>query len=512
MLLVSTVIKPQPAYKEHIVANAHSAAARQTESGMSPQVRITLEPIGEGPDAPIVITDGEFRVGRREAPFAEQDAIRASRLSRQHARIFERDGQAFAADLGSLNGTFVNHEKLGREPLALQTGDEIDFGGKFQFAVSVETTAPDDVTVFEDAAAVELQLVPETADLPTLSISRFPFLITRNLEAFQAAKDRYADAFAQLSRRQAMLTLVGNRVCVEDLASANGTYLDGVAVQSVSELQDGQLLRFGDERLAYRVRVRDLDEDRTVVLKQETPSAPQRPTSLADNELLRLDVEMLARQGFVTSGDAQQERVQEFRRIKRQVLQNVEAVHEESQVLPRNLVLVTSSLAGEGKTFVAANLALSLAAELDYHVLLVDADPAQGELSRLLGMHGKEGFVDRLARGDASADSCILRTNIEHLHLLPCGSLPGHLDELYASALMRRMLLNLAVQDARRIVIFDGPPVLASTEAAVLARQMGQTLMVVEAGETPQNAVKDAVGRLSGCQDLGLLLNKVDPR
>ena len=482
---------------------------------MSPSLRIVLEPVDEGLDDPIVITEGEFSVGRREPPFSNQEAARASRLSRQHARIFEREGQAFATDLGSTNGTYVNHEKLGAEPMPLNSGDQIDFGGKFQFRVSIEPQQVADVTVFEEAAPIEIELVPQLADLPALTINRFPFLVTRNLAEFEQAKVQFADAVALLSRRQAMFTLVNKRVCLEDLASANGTFVDNVPLAGEpTPIEDGALLRFGHDSLTYRVRIRDLDADRTVIASEASiaqPAAAPTLPELANNELLNLDFKALAAQGVVASGDDQLERVQEFRRIKRQLLQNFEAQLEDPNANPRNLVLITSSVAGEGKTFVAANLALSLAAEMDHHVLLVDADPSQRALSKLLGMTSKTGFVDRLAAGDANVDPCILRTNVERLHLLPCGGLPAHLDELYASALMRRLLLNLAVRDSRRIIVFDGPPLLSSTESGVLAKQMGQTMLVVEANKTKQQTVRESVDRLSGCQDVSLVLNKIEP-
>lgn len=176
--------------------------------------------------------------------------------------------------------------------------------------------------------------------------------------------------------------------------------------------------------------------------------------------------------------------------------------------IPTNVILITSAVPGEGKTFVSLNLALSLAAELDRRVLLIDGDAAKGDLSRWMGIHGQLGMVDLLRKGRGYGESAIIDTNVERLEVMPCGELPDNLDEIYASHLMETFIEGLAAHDPSRIVVIDGPPLIATTEASVLARRMGQVVMVVEANKTPQALVEQAAGQLEGLQCVSLLLNK----
>jgi exopolysaccharide/PEP-CTERM locus tyrosine autokinase len=194
-----------------------------------------------------------------------------------------------------------------------------------------------------------------------------------------------------------------------------------------------------------------------------------------------------------------------FRRIKRQILANVA---NSKPGAPANLVMVTSALAGEGKTFCAINLAISIALEMDYSVLLVDADVAKPSIPQLLGLDAGKGLMDLLVDRRIELAEVLCKTDIGKLTLLPGGTVHQHATELLASGAMRELLREMAERYQDRIVIFDSPPLLAASEAGVLASQMGQIVMVVETGKTTEAELKNALSRIESGNIAGLVLNK----
>jgi len=226
-----------------------------------------------------------------------------------------------------------------------------------------------------------------------------------------------------------------------------------------------------------------------------------------------LNLDALTAAGFATSHNANVEIAADLRRIKRPLLMAIKkSAALGSRALPPNLVLITSAVPGEGKTFVSINLALSIAAELDKTVLLVDADVAKNDVARVLGVSYETGLTDLLERENLHSEDAILRTNVESLSLLPSGPRLPNVDELFASDRMARLIRDLAEQDADRIVIVDAPPLHAGTEAGVLARMVGHVVVLVEADKTPQASVADALHQLKGCESVSMVLNKARRR
>ena len=170
--------------------------------------------------------------------------------------------------------------------------------------------------------------------------------------------------------------------------------------------------------------------------------------------------------------------------------------------------MVTSALPGEGKTFCAINLAISIALEMDRTVLLVDADVAKPSVPQALGLEADKGLMDVLLDRRVDLADVLWKTDIGRLTLLPVGTAHKHATELLASDAMRGLLHEMAERYHDRIIIFDSPPLLAASEAGVLASQMGQIVVVVESGKTSEAALKDALGRIDSSRVAGLLLNK----
>jgi exopolysaccharide/PEP-CTERM locus tyrosine autokinase len=198
---------------------------------------------------------------------------------------------------------------------------------------------------------------------------------------------------------------------------------------------------------------------------------------------------------------------EEFRMIKRPLL-NMALAEGDAAVRNGNLIMVTSARPGEGKTFTAINLALSIASERDIQVLLVDADSKQSTMLSELGIAADDGLVDMLAGDQPTLAQVMLKTNLANLMVLPAGRAHPHATELLASREMEELVERLASQSRRRIIIFDAPPVLASSEATVLAQHVGQTLVVVESEKTNRRALEGTLALINGCPHVNLLLNK----
>lgn len=227
---------------------------------------------------------------------------------------------------------------------------------------------------------------------------------------------------------------------------------------------------------------------------------------------VEINIEQLHRLGMVTPDAARTTIAEEFRVIKRPLIDAAFGQKGKSKH-HANLIMVASSLPGEGKTFCAVNLAISIAMELDHTVLLVDADVARPSVPRYLQLKPGNGspqigLMDILLNDELDLADAILKTNIETLSLLPAGKSHHRATELLASQGMSALLDEIANRYPDRIVIFDSPPLLLTTEARVLASQMGQIVLVVEAESTTQSAVKEVLRQLKSCHNINLIYNK----
>ena len=223
---------------------------------------------------------------------------------------------------------------------------------------------------------------------------------------------------------------------------------------------------------------------------------------------ITIDREKLAASGMIVPGAAVTALAEEFRLVKRQLLNTSRAIRSKDDDTSR-MILVGSAKPNDGKTFCAINLALSLAAEKDVEILLVDADFAKPDIMNQLGAEEGLGLLDVLNGSVASAEDCILDTDVPQLSVLPAGTKSVADTELLASARARDVLDGLAAANPRRIVIFDSPPILAASPASVLASHVGQVMLVVRADKTSEGDLREAVTLLDGCDQVQLVLNSV---
>jgi exopolysaccharide/PEP-CTERM locus tyrosine autokinase len=198
---------------------------------------------------------------------------------------------------------------------------------------------------------------------------------------------------------------------------------------------------------------------------------------------------------------------EEYRMVKRPLLTRAFAGSNLAGC-PLNLIMVTSALSGEGKTFTTMNLAISIAMEMDRTVLMIDSDLAKPSLSRHLGVNDKPGFTECLKDPDLDLGAFLLRTDVPKLTVLPAGTRNNRATELLASNTMKERLQELSSRYSDRIVLFDSPPLLATSESSVLASHMGQVAVVVEYGGTPQFLVREALSMLKNEDSVSLILNK----
>ncbi|NLS27000.1 hypothetical protein S2M10_19900 [Sphingomonas sp. S2M10] len=242
---------------------------------------------------------------------------------------------------------------------------------------------------------------------------------------------------------------------------------------------------------------------------EETPShcAVQAAMPAPERRLAPIDRNRLAAAGMLVPGGPITPLAEEFRMVKRQLLLTARGVAGVDADRAR-MILVCSAQPDEGKTFCAINLALSMAAEKDVEILLVDADFAKPDVSKRLGMGEGPGLLDALA-GQIDVEACIVDTDVPQLAILPAGTRSVSDTEMLASDGARAMLDRLAAANPRRIVIFDSPPALAASPASVLALHVGQTMMVVRADRTSEEDLRAAVAALDGCEHIQLVLNAV---
>lgn len=227
---------------------------------------------------------------------------------------------------------------------------------------------------------------------------------------------------------------------------------------------------------------------------------PERP-------VIELNQGHLYREGMVVPDGVTNRLAEEFRLIKRPLLLKAfprDGVREGNS----HVMMVTSARPGEGKTFTAINLALSIASEPDLNVLLIDTDTYNNDMERLLGIDEGTGLLDVLADDSMSIADVMLRTSIPNLSVVQCGSARSLETELLASQRMAELVEDIAHRYPDRVIIFDTVPALASSVAGVLALHVGQVVVVVEAERTQRQAVEETVAQVSRCKNVSLLLNK----
>jgi protein-tyrosine kinase len=248
--------------------------------------------------------------------------------------------------------------------------------------------------------------------------------------------------------------------------------------------------------------------DKYAVTEQNIRSEPKKmPDAAFSNLQLQFNVERISAAGIVAPSEQAPFLADEFRRIKRPLL-NYAFDNSSDPVGNSNVIMVTSSLPGEGKSFLAVNLALSIALEKNATVLLIDADVIMPKITKMFSLEDRPGLTDKLESPDLDLAELLLNTDVPGLSIISAGKHTASSAELLSSNIMKNLIKEMASRYTNRVIIFDSPSLLTTPESSVLAEQMGQIVMVVEANKTPQSTVSKSLGLLNKDKAIGIVLNK----
>ncbi|HEU4654416.1 MAG TPA: AAA family ATPase [Steroidobacteraceae bacterium] len=240
------------------------------------------------------------------------------------------------------------------------------------------------------------------------------------------------------------------------------------------------------------------------------PAVVQLSPSRAEEKatkIVQIERNKLREMDLLPPADMERQIASQYQQVKRPLIAS--ALGRGGAAIPNgNIIMLASALPGEGKTFTSVNLALSMALEKDLEVLLVDADVAKPHISRIFGLDNDRGLLDLLVDSNVHPDSLILRTSVDRLSILPAGKRIETATEVLASPRMEELVLQLVSDGKQRIVLFDSPPLLLSTESRALVANMGQIVLVVRADETVQKAVTDAIEAIGEAKPISLILNQ----
>jgi protein-tyrosine kinase len=268
-----------------------------------------------------------------------------------------------------------------------------------------------------------------------------------------------------------------------------------------------------ESALAKLRRVGEADAGRGVLVPRSVnvaAGAPKRPPEVIapapedqePSKRITIDLKALRDAGYLPEQGVERRFADHYRQIKRPLIEKALAGGADVR-----LIIVTSALPGDGKTFTSLNLALSVARERDASVLLVDADAPKERISQILGVRREPGLLDALADPSLDVESLVVGTDVRRLQILPAGRLVEGATELLASARMGQIVARLVARSPRRLILFDSPPLLVSSEARALTRIPAQIVLVARAGVTPRRAVADALAQVDRNKLQGLIVN-----
>lgn len=230
---------------------------------------------------------------------------------------------------------------------------------------------------------------------------------------------------------------------------------------------------------------------------QETSVA----VSLENYPTLQIDKSILRKYGMLAQQDQERVLVRQFREIKRSLLSALNESDEFEQAGDQKIIMLSSALSGDGKTFTALNLASSLAMERDLNVILVDGDVAKPHISSLLDCSDKLGLLDFIADTSVSVNEIIYSTNITGLYFVPAGKKTEQANELMSGQRMKDVLSQLSGISKNTLLLFDTSPILLTSESKVMASYADFVLLLVRSGVTPKLAVTDSIKTL---QEIGV--------
>ena len=227
----------------------------------------------------------------------------------------------------------------------------------------------------------------------------------------------------------------------------------------------------------------------------------ERVVHVPTSELLKTNIEDITASPYLVAlSDPHSPITEEYRKLKSKLVQLTQMGGFQ------NTLMITSAMAGEGKSITSLNLAITMAQEYDHTVLLVDADLRKPTLHKYLGIKPLLGLSDVLTKGVDIGD-VLVQTGIGKLVFLPSGGSLSNPVELFLSKKMKDLIHELKHRYADRYIIFDTPPILPFAEVQSIATIMDGVVFVVREGHAPLNAIKEAMSLLKNTKMFGVVYN-----
>ena len=176
---------------------------------------------------------------------------------------------------------------------------------------------------------------------------------------------------------------------------------------------------------------------------------------------------------------------------------------------PPKSLMVTSAVPGEGKTFVASNLAVNVAQNIAEYVLLVDCDLRRPRMHQMFGFNQVKGLSDHLSNGTGLYD-LLLKTVVDKLTLLPAGTPPRNPSEILSSAKMANLIDEVKTRYDDRYLIIDSPPPMLAPETSAIAKRVDGIIIVIKYGDTPLKLIEQMMESLDKEKIIGAVLNRFD--
>lgn len=202
---------------------------------------------------------------------------------------------------------------------------------------------------------------------------------------------------------------------------------------------------------------------------------------------------------LVTGLEPQSIEAEQFRLLKNNIL------FPEKGTPPKS-IMITSFSPSEGKSFVAANLAISIAQNIDEYVLLLDCDLRSPSIQSMFGLAETPGLSEYLSKGKPLS-SLLVKTFLDKLTILPAGQIPDNPSELLSSDRMKRLILEIKARYSDRYIIFDTPPPHLTSETNAISRQVDGIIIVIQQGKTRKKEVLDLVDLYGKEKILGVVYN-----
>jgi len=247
------------------------------------------------------------------------------------------------------------------------------------------------------------------------------------------------------------------------------------------------------------IRVEPTQSDNGISQAEDPLAAPIESISYSQTKVVNVPNHQLERKRII-AGFYNNPQSAVFRMLRTQVLKKMRSNRWQT-------LAVTSPTAGEGKSVVAANLAMAIAMELNQTVLLVDMDLRNPSISNYFGLNAQVGLKDYLS-GDLKLSEVLINPGIKRLVILPGVGRAEDSAELLSSPKMASLVADIKSQYDSRVIIFDVPPVLQTDDVSLAASYFDSTLLVLEDGKNSESNITKSLQMLEGSHLLGTVVNK----